>query len=251
MTHLPGKFVWFELVTRDPQKAQAFYGEVLGWKVESISMGSFTYEMIKAGEVAIGGYAPRKADGAPPHWTSYVSVDDVDAAVARVKQAGGRLVDGPSDIPGIGRTALVADAQGAQFSVYRSAEGDDADAPSADGRFFWNELWTTDATKAVAFYEQVAGYTSKSMDMGEQGTYHVLEAGGVPRAGVMKALDAKVSPMWLPYVAVADCDAAAKRAKKLGGAVHAEPSDIPGIGRFAILADPSGATFAVIKPAVK
>jgi uncharacterized protein len=250
MSHLPGTFVWFELVTKDVAQAKAFYGEVLGWKVEAVSMGSFEYEMIKAGEATIGGYAPNKAAGRAPHWTSYVSVDDVDAAVERVVARGGKVVDKASDTPGVGRMARVADAQGAEFNLFRSAEGDREPA-KGDGTFFWNELWTTDATKALAFYEDVVGYTHKDMDMGPMGTYHVLEHGGAPRGGLMKSPDAKAPPMWLSYVAVADADAAAKRASKLGGKVIAEPSDIPGIGRFAILADPAGAVFAVIKPAAQ
>lgn len=250
MSHLPGKFVWFELVSKDVAQAKAFYGEVLGWKSEAVSMGSFEYEMIKAGSVTVGGYAPRKAAGAAPHWTSYVSVDDVDAAAQRVVAKGGKILDAAMDIPGVGRMARVADAQGAEFNLFRDAK-DDADLAPADGTFYWNELWTTDAAAAVAFYEHVAGYAHKSMDMGPQGTYFVLESGGLPRAGVMKAMDAKVAPMWLPYVQVADADATAARAARLGGKVHAEPTDIPGIGRFAILADPAGATFAVMKPATK
>lgn len=246
MSHLPGTFVWFELVTKDVAKAKAFYGEVLGWKVEAVSMGSFEYEMIKAGEVTIGGYAPQ-TPGAP-RWTSYVSVEDVDAAAKRVVAKGGKILDAAADVPGVGRMARVADAQGAEFNLFRSADGD-VDPGQGDGRFFWNELWTSDAASALAFYADVVGYSHKAMDMGPMGTYHVLEHGGAPRGGLMKSPDAMVPPMWLPYVAVADADAAAKRAARLGGKVVAEPSDIPGIGRFAILTDPTGATFAVIKPA--
>ncbi len=250
MSKLPGKFVWFELVSRDARKAQAFYGEVLGWKVEAMPMGAFTYEMVKVGDDTIGGYAPPSSDRTPPHWISYVSVDDVDATVAKVTAAGGKVVEAPHDVPTVGRMARIADPQGAELSLFASARNDDApDAPSAPGRFFWTELWTGDDAGAVAFYQQVFGYCHKDMDMGPAGTYHVLEQAGIPRGGVMKSPQAGVPAMWLPYVAVADCDAAARRASKLGGKVIAEPSDIPGIGRFAILADPTGATIAVIKPA--
>jgi predicted enzyme related to lactoylglutathione lyase len=80
---LPGKFVWFELVSRDTKKAQAFYGEVLGWKVEPFPMGDFAYEIIHAGDTMIGGYAAPKSDRQPSHWISYVSVEDVDATANR------------------------------------------------------------------------------------------------------------------------------------------------------------------------
>jgi predicted enzyme related to lactoylglutathione lyase len=68
--HLPGKFVWYELVTKDAKKAQAFYAQVLGWKVEPFPMGNATYEMIYAGDTPdsmIGGYAPPKNERQPSH----------------------------------------------------------------------------------------------------------------------------------------------------------------------------------------
>src|SRR5206468_3447990 len=99
---LPGKFVWFEHVSKDAKRAQAFYGEVLGWKVASFPMGSYTYEMILAGDTMdtmIGGYAAPKTAGQPAHWASYVSVEDVDAAAKAALANGGRVVEEPFDTP--------------------------------------------------------------------------------------------------------------------------------------------------------
>jgi predicted enzyme related to lactoylglutathione lyase len=249
MSHLPGKFVWFELVSKDAKKAQAFYGEALGWKVEAFPMGDFTYEMVKAPSGTVGGYAPPKSDRAPSHWISYVSVADVDQTAKAAVAAGGKLVDAPFDVPGVGRMARIADPQGAELCLYRSADGDAADVAEAPaGTFCWNELHTSDPKKALAFYEQVFGYSHKDVDMGPAGTYHVLEKDGQMRGGVMTA-EQGVPPMWLPYVAVSDTDQVAARAKKLGGKVHVEPADIPNVGRFAILGDPTGATIAVLKAA--
>src|SRR2546428_14129032 len=89
---LPGKFVWFELVAKDTKKAQAFYGEVLGWKVQAFPMGDSTYEMISAGETMIGGFAPFKAGGPPPPRISYVSVEDVDATGKAARPDSGKVV---------------------------------------------------------------------------------------------------------------------------------------------------------------
>src|SRR6266851_2567884 len=124
---LPGKFVWFELVTRDAKKAQAFYGEVLGWKTVPFPMGKFTYEMIYAGDTPdtmIGGYAPPKNDSRPSHWISYISVEDVDATAKAATANGGKVVEAPSDIPGVGRRAGIADPQGAELYLHKSAAGD-------------------------------------------------------------------------------------------------------------------------------
>jgi predicted enzyme related to lactoylglutathione lyase len=246
MTQLNGKFVWFELFTRNPSKAQAFYGEVLGWKVEKFPMEGFTYEMIKAGDTAIGGYGTPKGK-TPAHWISYVSVGDVDAAVAQATKAGGKVVEPASDTPTIGRMARIADPFGAELFLFRGAGDDAADAPSTPGKFHWNELATPDATKALAFYEKVVGWTHSGMDMGEMGTYHVLTGSGAYRGGLMESKDGP--SRWLPYVDVADCDATVARAKKLGGTVVVPPMDLADVGRFSILTDPAGASFAVIKPA--
>ena len=127
----------------------------------------------------------------------------------------------------------------------------DADRPDAPqspvGSFCWNELWTPDEQTALAFYEKVFGYTHDTMDMGEQGTYYMLRRDGVARAGLMRSVEPKAPPMWLPYVAVADCDASADKARSLGGQVVYAPHDIPNVGRFSVLVDPLGAAVAIIK----
>ena len=248
MSQLLGKFVWYECVTKDSAKSKGFYGELFGWKVQSFPMGDRTYDMIALGETTQGGYT--KPEGkAPSHWTSYVSVDDVDATAKKVVAVGGKVVTPAFDVPQVGRMSQVADPQGATFWIMRG-ESDAPDSEPAPGRFFWNELWARDGKAAADFYEKVFGYEVKSMDMPD-GTYHVLEKSGVSRAGIMTSPNKAVPPMWLPYVAVEGCDASVARAKKLGAEVHVPPTDIPEVGRFAVLGDPTGATIAVIQPAKK
>jgi predicted enzyme related to lactoylglutathione lyase len=246
---ITGKFVWFELMTGDVQKAKAFYGELFGWTTQAMPMGpGETYEIIQAGSTGIGGYAkPQGKSGTT--WHSYVSVKDVDAAVKAIAKAGGKVLMPAFDVPNVGRMAAVADPQGATFSVFRSAQDDAADGTVPNGGFMWNELWTTDDSAAVSFYEKTLGYTHKDVDMGPAGIYRVLEQSGGQRGGIMRSPDAKVSPMWLPYVRVEKVDETVARAKKLGGKVVAEPTDIPNIGRFAIVLDPQGAAIAVMRPA--
>jgi predicted enzyme related to lactoylglutathione lyase len=248
--YLPGKFVWFEHLSSDPKKAQAFYGEVLGWKVESFPMGDFTYDMIATKTGTVGGYAQPKDARTAAHWISYASVTDIDATLKAITAAGGKVVEAAYDVPTIGRMARVADPLGAELSLFQSVDGDEPDQPASHGRFDWNELSTTDPDKALAFYTKVLGYSHKAMDMGPIGTYLVLEKGGVPRAGILKAPPG-VPTGWLPYVTVDDCDAAAARAARHGGQVMAAPADIPGVGRFAVITDVAGAGLGVIKPAAK
>jgi len=247
-TPLPGKFVWFELLSKDAKKAQAFYGEVLGWKVQAFPMGDQTYEMIFAGETMIGGYAAPKTNHLPSHWISYVSVEDVDAVAKATAANGGKVVEAPYEIPGVGRTARIADPQGAEICAFKNPAGDPADEYASQGRFFWNELHTTDPAKALPFYEKVIGFSHRSMDMGAGGAYHIVSKGGVDRGGAISHLAPGVPPHWLPYVFVDDPDATLAKAKKLGATIQFGPEDIPGVGRFGVLADPTGAVLAVMKP---
>ena len=245
---LPGKFVWFELISRDPKRAQSFYRDVLGWKVQAFPMGDQTYEMIVAGDTMIGGYAAPSADRQPSHWISYVSVEDVDAAAKAAAANGGKVVDAPHEIPGVGRTARIADPQGAEICPFKNATGDPPDGDASQGQFFWNELHTTDTAKALALYGKVVGFSSRAVDMGPGGTYHVLETKGVGRGGATTHMAPGASPHWLPYVFVDDADATLAKARKLGATVHVGPEDIPGIGRFGVFQDPTGAVLAVMKP---
>lgn len=249
---IPGKFVWFELVTKDAKKAQAFYGEVLGWKVKPFPMGNYTYEMILTGEALdtmIGGYAAPTNDTAPSHWIAYVSVDDVDAVAKAAIASGGRVIVAPMDIPGVGRRAGILDPQGAELHLLKSATGDAPDVKKAPhGTFFWNELHTTDPAKALAFFEKILGYSHTSMDAGG-GTYHILSSkDGVGRGGMTANLSRGAAPHWLPYVSVDDVDATVARAKRLGATIPVTPEDIPGVGRVSVLQDPTGASLAIMKP---
>jgi hypothetical protein len=248
----PGKFVWFEHVSPAAGKAQAFYDEVLGWRAES--WGDSGYHMILAGDTLdtmIGGYAEPASDRQKPHWISYVSVEDVDAAAEAAAANGGKVVEAPHDLPGIGRAARIADPQGAELCLFKNDAGDPADPPGTEPppprRFFWNELHTSDPTNALSFYEKVLGFTRQTMDMGPAGNYYILSKDGVDRAGVTSHLPAGMPPHWLPYVEVDDADATIARARKLGAKIPMAPEDIPGIGRFGVLEDPTGAVLAVMK----
>jgi predicted enzyme related to lactoylglutathione lyase len=246
---IPGKFVWFELETKDTAKAKGFYGELLGWKAQAFPMGQVTYDMILAGEsldTMIGGYAPPKRDGSA--WVASVSVNDVDAAAKAALANGGKVLEAPADVPTVGRSARIADPQGAELHVFKSDRGDPPDGPVDPGRFFWNELHTSDPERAIAFYEKVVGFTHRSVEMPQSGAYHILSQGGVDRGGVTGHLRAGLRPHWLPYVLVDDPDATLARAKKLGATIEIGPADIPDTGRFGVIQDPTGAVLALMKP---
>ena len=250
MSHSHGKFVWFEHLSDDVSGARAFYEQLFGWRSENMPTGGEPYPVIRNGAEGIGGYRTAPA-GVPASWLSYLSVADVDSSYAAALAAGAKGLMPPTDFGSIGRGATIADPTGAAFSLWKDSEGDRADtAAPAVGDWFWNELWTPAEPAALAFYEKVFGYTHDSMDMGPQGTYYLLRAGDKMRGGLMKATDPAAPPMWLPYVAVADCDTATAKARSLGARmVCVPPTDIPNVGRFSVVLDPQGAAIALIKPA--
>ena len=249
MSYLPGKFVWFEHLSNDVPSARKFYEVLFGWHTESMPMGDHAYSMIQNGGDAIGGYGDAPP-GVPSCWMSYLSVADVDAAYTKATAAGAKGLMAPMDYGSVGRCGVIKDPTGAAVSLWKGAQGDRADvARTAVGDWHWNELVTQDTAAALAFYESVFGFTHDSMDMGPMGTYYLLKAGATMRGGMMKCPDPAAPSMWLPYVAVADCDASAAKATALGAQVVVAPKDIPSVGRFAVFADPLGAALAIMKPA--
>lgn len=248
MSHLPGKFIWFELVCGDFARARAFYEPLFGWHVESVAMGDEKYPMIHNGSGGIGGLMSAQA-GERAHWRSYISVLDVDRSYQAALATGATSVTPPADFGPVGRGASIVDPTGAAVSLWHSADGDRPDLEQVPvGDWVWNELWTPDAQKALGFYEQALGYTHEEMNMGDQGIYLVLNASGKSRGGIFQSPDANTPPMWMPYVHVADCDATAARAGELGATVFMPATEVPGVGRIAAMFDPLGAALAFIKP---
>jgi uncharacterized protein len=238
-----GRFVWHDHISNDPQKAIRFYSDLLGWQTEIFKTGDVDYPMIKANNSMHGGFGPSQG-GAPPHWLGAIATDDVDETCRKAEAAGASVLMPPTDIPDTGRFAVLTDPQGAAFSLYSSASDDWS--PS-EGVFVWDELHTTDVDAAKAFYRELFGWSVNDQDMGDF-TYTIFESGGEQRAGAMPEPQGGMPPMWMSYIGTDDVDATCKRAEELGAQKHAGPDDIPGVGRFAVLSDPTGAVFALFKP---
>jgi uncharacterized protein len=249
MSHLYGKFVWFEHLSADSASASSFYDALFGWRTVGTPMGGpQSYPLIMNGSEGIGGFRAA-APGAAAMWMCYVSVRDINVAHAAALAAGGSSVMPPTDFGAVGRGATLADPTGAVFSVWTDSQGDRADAATTPvGDWHWNELMTPDVPRALTFYEGVFGYDHDTMDMGAQGSYYLLKIGNRMRAGLMHSPMPDTPPMWVPYVAVADCDATAAQARALGAQLIVEPTDIPNVGRFATLLDPQSACIAFMKP---
>jgi predicted enzyme related to lactoylglutathione lyase len=111
-----GSFYWNELVTRDPKKAKDFYGKTLGWTFDDMPMpGGPSYTILKSDGQQVGGMMQATADmnAAQDFWFTYIAVDDLDGRLKKLKDAGGKVMREPMDVPGVGRIAMVTDPGGA------------------------------------------------------------------------------------------------------------------------------------------
>jgi predicted enzyme related to lactoylglutathione lyase len=248
--YTPGRWVWGDLVTSDVAAAAEFYGKVFGWTFETYGGEDDrdTYTLVLSNGLPIGGmvFDQRAMKGNVPsaRWIGLVSVTDVKAAAAAVSANGGKVVVAPKLLGERGETAVFQDPEGVPFGAVRSKNGDPADFSGDVNEWVWLDLWTADVPRATAFYSAVVGYEVYPVQLHELRRGAHLVSGGYARAGVMQKNDPRTSPVWLPYVRVADAKLAADAARAAGGKVLREPVDVGG-AVVAVIADPTGAPVGV------
>jgi len=241
-----GRVVWHDCLTHDIAGALRFYGAVAGFQYQlehaahcAWADGPADYPLIVAGVGAHGGFVD-PCDGAPGRWLPYVAVADADAACARAVQHGGRVVRAPFDVPGVGRSAVVADPHGGLTAPFVRTHP----FPPPEGVFLWDAVLADDVGEAGAFYGAVFGWNAATPTKCAPLTF--TRADGAHAAGAMaRPFGAAGEWVWLPFIATADVDAATARALSLGGVVHIAPAEARDGVRRAILADPMGAPFAL------
>ncbi|WP_067571821.1 VOC family protein [Nocardia acidivorans] len=247
----PGVPNWVDLATPDVNASTAFYGELFGWQANvspDPQYGGYTMFTLGTEGSEVAAAMPIMMEGQPPAWTAYVKVLDADATAKAVQAAGGTLFMEPMDVPEQGRMLVFADTAGAVIAAWQPYAFQGAGIVNDPNSYCWSELQTRDVDAAKAFYGDVFGWESSTAEFGSS-TYTEFKVGGNSIAGMMQMDDnwpADVPPHWMTYFAVADTDATVAKAAELGGTVSVPPTDIP-IGRFAVLADPQGASFSVIR----
>jgi hypothetical protein len=253
--HPAGAFCWVELGTTEPEAAKTFYGGLFGWTPDDMPMGPGRYyTMWKLAGLELGAMyqlsAEMLAQGVPPNWMLYVSVGSVDETLARVAAAGGQAVAGPFDVADAGRMAVVQDPQGAAVGLWQPRRNIGIRVAGVVGTLCWSELATTDRAGATEFYPRVFGWGVNVRPMGEA-EYTQWLVDDRPVGGMLEMTEEwhGAPPHWMPYFLAEDCDQTAERAAELGGAVLVPPTDVPEVGRFAVLRDPQGAHFSVFRPA--
>jgi predicted enzyme related to lactoylglutathione lyase len=242
----PGTPSWVDLATPDPDAAKRFYGELFGWEAEDAGPPEETggYAMFKLRGKLVAGVGPLMDPNQPPVWSTYVSADDADAVVARAKEAGAQALVEPMDVMDAGRMAVLAHPAGGIVGVWQPGRHTGAELVNEPGALTWNQLHTRDMDGAVAFYNAVFGWTR-----GDFGGQPVFNLGDRGIGGVMDmppGMPDEVPAFWMTVFAVQDTDAAVAKTGELGGRVLTPPSDIPNVGKFAVLQDPQGVVFAVI-----
>jgi predicted enzyme related to lactoylglutathione lyase len=249
-----GNWAWQDLGTSDLDAAKSFYGAVFGWNFVPMPMDGFEYIMIHAGDYAIGGMNGL-GEGESPRWIPYISIADIDSAVATIGSSGGTNTSEIHHIPGIVRMSYHTDPDGAEFALF-SGEGEWADRSMPTMQAvksvpIWYELACEHIGAEIGWYQGFTGWGHVEWPMGEGMVYNGLTVGEAPVAGAFdKSVfgDGDNPSVWRIYFeAPISADATAAAIKAAGGTIVQDPAPIPGTGIFLLATDPTGALFGVLE----
>jgi uncharacterized protein len=244
----PGTFCWVDLATTDLESAKRFYGELFGWEMEDLPSppaGTYTMCRVEGKDVAaIYDQPDEERAVAPPHWNSYVAVDDVEAATAKARSLGPTSITEPFDVEGSGRMTVLQDPTGALVSLWEAKRHIGARLVNEVGTWTWCDLATRDPDKAIAFYGDLFGWRFERRAEGYWSiTMDPFLIGG------MRTMDQdppETLPHWMPYFVLDNAEKAVARVEELGGSILVSPRDVPA-GRFLVFADPMGAFSAIFE----
>jgi predicted enzyme related to lactoylglutathione lyase len=249
-TALAHKPVWTDLATSDPAAARDYYAKLFGWKVEvnpDPQYGGYALAKISGKDVA--GIGPTQMDEQPSAWTVYIGTPDAAETAKKMEAAGGKVIAPVMEVGDQGHMAIVQDPSGAFLGLWQAKSMMGAQGAGAN-TMGWAELNSRGFEKASSFYKKVFGWGEKKMDMGAgMGQYTEFQVSGDSIAGGMEMnpmVPAEVPSYWMVYFNVENVDTAFKSATQHGGKEMLAPQDMPG-GRFAIVSDPQGAAFGLLK----
>ena len=248
-TAIEAKPVWVDLSTDNPDKAREFYGKLFGWKLEVNPDPQYGgYAMANIGDKSVAGIGPKMDPKAPTAWSVYFGSSNSEETAKKIEQAGGKVIAAPFAVGDMGKMAVFQDPSGAFFSTWQQSQPGPFPAGEPN-TFGWAELSARGFAKAKPFYTKVFGWTTKDSPVGEGQTYTEFQLDGQSIAGgqeMQPMVPKEVPSYWLVYFAVDDVDKVFKKATGAGARELVSPMDFPG-GRFAIVADPQGASFGILK----
>lgn len=233
---------WVDMGSPDLAGSVAFYSSLFGWEGHDLGEQAGHYTMMSKGGKLVTGLGPAQDPG-QPRWTTYVNVDDIEAVTKSAEGAGGEVVVAPMDVMTAGRMAIYKDVTGAVIAAWQAGEHTGAQLVNEPGAFTWSELSSSDLARSEAFYSDTFGWVWHGSDQ-----YREAEVIGGSIAGAMSRRPetrAEVPDFWLVYFGARDLDADVRMAGELGASVVVPPTEIPSMGRFAVLSDPQGGVFAL------
>jgi predicted enzyme related to lactoylglutathione lyase len=253
--HRRGSFCWIELATTDQNAAKKFYTSLFGWAVDDFPMGpGASYSIFRLqGCDAAAAYTIRpeqRSAGVPPHWMIYIAVDSADATAKRAAEFGGKVLAPPFDVGTFGRMAVIQDPTGATFALWQPKENQGTGITGEPGTLCWADLSTPNPVRAGKFYSDLFGWeiVADTDDKPDSGYLHIKNGedfiGGIPPTAHR---DPNMPAHWLAYFYVENCDASAAKARELGASFYLDPMTMEGVGRFAVVADPQQAVFAIFQ----
>jgi predicted enzyme related to lactoylglutathione lyase len=250
-TTVANRPVWVDLSSSDPAASREFYSKLFGWQIEVSPDPQYGgYAMAKVGGKDVAGIGPKQSEEAPTAWMLYIGSQDAEVTARKVPAAGGNVIAPPFDVGDQGRMAVFQDPTGAFISAWQPQRMDAIFPTNAPNTFGWGELNSRGIETAIPFYEAMFGWTAKASGMGEGAPpYTEFQLDGQSIAGGMEMnpmVPADVPSYWMVYFTVDDVDKSFKNATEAGGQEMLAPQDFPG-GRFAIVSDPQGAVFGVLK----
>ena len=248
-TYAPGTPMWVDHTSPDVAAAARFYGQLFGWDAEDLGEEAGHYTMFRYKGKEVAATTPPMSPGTPSVWSTYIATNDAQESAKKVRDAGGQVMLEPFQVMDAGTMAVFVDPAGAVFCVWQAGNHKGAQLVNEPVSFSWNELNTSDMNAAKNFYPKVFGWTPKSNPMPGGGEYVEWQLNDRSIAGGQQLgpnFPPGVPSHWMVYFTVNNTDETAKKAQELGGNVMAPAFDIPQ-GRMAVLADPFGASFAVIQ----
>lgn len=247
-----GRFLWHELHTKDIAKATAFYSAVTGWTVTTASPtpGMPPYTMLVNGSMPVAGvwqYPPEElAKGATTCWVPYFGTDDVDATFNEAVSLGAKGMMPPTDIPTVGRIAVLTDPQNIMLGLLAPAMPIGAEEGPKMGEFSWHDLASTNPDATFGFYSQLFGWKkTEAADMGKDGIYQMFGRDRFTYGGVFKMQPEQSPPNWMSYIQVPDLTHAMETVRAKGGSIILGPHEVPGGDRIALCLDDQGVRFAL------
>lgn len=247
-----GAFSWCECSTTDYEGAKAFYTQLFGLDIEEAPVpGAGVYGQFQKDGKNVAGLTAQQPQeqeqGIPPHWNTYITVEDADLVAKEAERLGATIVAPAFDVLESGRMAVVMDPTGAAISFWQAKESIGAQIYAEDNTLGWFELMTSEPKRAIEFYTQLFGYGTEDFPT-EQGTYTVLTHKGEQAAGIMTAPQPEMPSAWTPYFQVPDAAATLEKATGLGATAMMPLTEAENVGWFSWISDPQGAVIAFIQP---